>query len=242
MYKLQSQRNQLTDSPADSCYGGADVRRDVADIAGAHALRSMFEVNILQRFCFLPWNDRKNGTCASSHSLPPQPFGRQRNSYSKKKLRILLTGDVVSSGSSHARESTNQKSAKVIGFASSTISALNDAELSNTETKEGSMVHMDVDQSFLPIPSAVKASLFEGFARQNMLDSETDVQYGIQQLLENRYGFPVDKSSELIYGDSTLTLFNKLILCCIQEGGTLLFPNSVQIFGDFDFSVNLIIL
>ncbi|MQM02043.1 hypothetical protein Taro_034808 [Colocasia esculenta] len=122
------------------------------------------------------------------------------------------------------RESTNQKSAKVIGFASSAISALNDAELSITETKESSMVHMDVDQSFLPIPSAVKASLFEGFARQNMLDSETDVQYGIQQLLENRYGFPVDKSSEVIFGDSTLTLFNKLILCCIQEGGTLLFP------------------
>ncbi|XP_008808958.2 methionine S-methyltransferase [Phoenix dactylifera] len=126
------------------------------------------------------------------------------------------------------RECADKKSADMIGIASSAISTLNDAELSISDTKDSTVIHMDVDQSFLPIPSAVKASIFESFARQNMVESETDVRSGIRQLVMNSYGFSCDRSSEFIYGNSHLALFDKLIRCCIQEKGTLLFPSGTN--------------
>ncbi|MQL74238.1 hypothetical protein Taro_006587 [Colocasia esculenta] len=62
------------------CLADAGLFLDVVDIAGAHALRSMFEGVVT-------W----------------QPSGCRRNSFcSKKKLRLLLVGDVASFGSSHA--------------------------------------------------------------------------------------------------------------------------------------------
>ncbi|XP_048334990.2 methionine S-methyltransferase [Ziziphus jujuba] len=122
------------------------------------------------------------------------------------------------------RECEKAKSAELIGFSSSTLSVLSNAELSITEPENTSPIHMDVDQSFLPVPSSVKAAIFESFARQNMADSEIDVTPIIKQFINSNYGFPVDSKTEFIYGDSTLALFNKLVLCCIQEGGTLCFP------------------
>ncbi|PKA56635.1 Methionine S-methyltransferase [Apostasia shenzhenica] len=89
-------------------------------------------------------------------------------------------------------------------------------------------IHMDVDRSFLPLPSAVKASIFESFARQNMAEHETDVRSGIQKLLMNSYGISIDNSSELILGNSSQALFIKLLLCCIQESGTFLFPSGTN--------------
>ncbi|ONK73077.1 uncharacterized protein A4U43_C04F26920 [Asparagus officinalis] len=111
---------------------------------------------------------------------------------------------------------------------SSAISTLNDVELSISESKDSAIIHMDVDQNFLPIPSAVKASIFESFARQNMAESETDVRLGLHQLLKSNYGFLTDSSSDFIYGSSPVALFNKLVLCCIQERGTLLFPSGAN--------------
>ncbi|KAF6148303.1 hypothetical protein GIB67_025522 [Kingdonia uniflora] len=67
---------------------------------------------------------------------------------------------------------------------------------------------MDVDQSFLPVPAPVKAAIFESFARQNMIESEADVKLGIQMFIKRKYGFPSDSSTEFIYGDSPLALFN----------------------------------
>ncbi|KAF9587172.1 hypothetical protein IFM89_039612 [Coptis chinensis] len=119
------------------------------------------------------------------------------------------------------RECPKVVSAEMIGFSKAAISVLNDAELSLTSAKSASLVHMDVDQSFLPVPAPVKAAIFESFARQNMLEAETDVKTCIRQFIKSSYGFPSDSCAELIYADSALSLFNKLILCCIQEGGTL---------------------
>ncbi|XP_058089956.1 methionine S-methyltransferase [Magnolia sinica] len=123
------------------------------------------------------------------------------------------------------RECAKTKSAEMIGFASSAISTLNDAELSITEPKDSSLIHMDADQSFLPVPLAIKGAVFESFSRQNMGESETDVKSGIQQFIKSNYGFPANSTLEFICGDSPLALFNKMVLCCIQESGTLLFPS-----------------
>lgn len=122
------------------------------------------------------------------------------------------------------RECEKAKSAEMIRFASSTLSVLDNAELSITEVGNSSLIHMDVDQSFLSVPSSVKAAIFECFARQNMAESEIDVTPSIKQFINSNYGFPVDSRTEFIYGDSSLALFNKLVLCCTQEGGTLCFP------------------
>lgn len=123
----------------------------------------------------------------------------------------------------------NRSPTKVIGFASAAADAFGGAELFISSPPAA--IHMDVDQSFLPIPSTVRASIFEGFARQNMAESETDVLPSIHHLLLRTLGLPTGgaASSELFfYGDSPLSLFSKLVLCCIQEGGTLCFPSGAN--------------
>ncbi|CAI9303200.1 unnamed protein product [Lactuca saligna] len=123
------------------------------------------------------------------------------------------------------RETENTKSSDMIGFSTSAISVLTDAELSIKETdNKSSLIHMDVDQIFLPTPTPVKAAIFESFARQNVTESECDVTPSIKQLIKTSYGFSADHTTEFIYADFPLALFNKLVLCCIEEHGTLCIP------------------
>ncbi|XP_050273066.1 methionine S-methyltransferase [Quercus robur] len=136
----------------------------------------------------------------------------------------LLSFQLADRRPSVERESKKCDSVEMIGFASSAISVLNNSELSINEAEDTALIHMDVDQSFLPIPSAVKAAIFESFARQNMADSEIDVTSSIKHFIKRNYGFPTDSSTEFVFADSSLALFNKVVLCCIQEGGTLCFP------------------
>lgn len=122
------------------------------------------------------------------------------------------------------RSPAKANTTEMIGFATSAISVLNNSELSISSLDNADVIHMDVDQSFMPLPSPVKAAIFESFARQNMSESEIDVTPSIKRFIKSNYGFPTDSSTEFIYSDCSLALFNKLVLCCIQEGGTLCFP------------------
>ncbi|KAK4800413.1 hypothetical protein SAY86_020900 [Trapa natans] len=123
-------------------------------------------------------------------------------------------------------ERGNQKvtSAYTVDIGTSAISVLDNAELSIDGPEKSSLIHMDVDKSFLPLPSPVKAAIFESFARQNIADAESDVTSSIKQFVKTNYKFPDYNGTELIYADSCLALFNKLVMCCIHEGGTLCFP------------------
>ena len=121
----------------------------------------------------------------------------------------------------------------MIGFSNSAMSTLKEAEFFVPDSKESSIIHMDLDRSFLPVPSVVNTSIFESFVRQNITDSETDVHFGIKKLVKHYYGgFPGDRYSdrldgfgmEIIYGSTCVALFNKLVLCCVQEQGTFFFP------------------
>ncbi|KAM7474490.1 hypothetical protein LguiB_021733 [Lonicera macranthoides] len=123
------------------------------------------------------------------------------------------------------REGEKMKTGEMIGFSSSAISVFNQAELSSSDAENSSLIHMDVDQIFLPIPTPIKGAIFESFARQNVGGSETDVTPSIKQFIKTSYGFSTDSNTEFIYADRSLDLFNKLVLCCIQEGGTLCFPS-----------------
>lgn len=60
---------------------------------------------------------------------------------------------------------------------------------------------MYVDQSFLPIPTPVKATIFESFVRQNIAESEIDVTSNIRQLMKSSYGFPTNNKTEFLYVD-----------------------------------------
>ncbi|KAL3515784.1 hypothetical protein ACH5RR_022686 [Cinchona calisaya] len=122
------------------------------------------------------------------------------------------------------RGAQKEKASEMIGFSSSAISVLDHAELSITEADNSPLIHMDADQTFLPIPTSVKAAIFESFSRQNIVESETDITSGISQFVGSSYGFPTDSSTEFLYADCPLALFNKLVLCCLQEGGTMCFP------------------
>ncbi|XP_076937153.1 methionine S-methyltransferase [Bidens hawaiensis] len=124
------------------------------------------------------------------------------------------------------RETEDVKSSDtdMIGFSSSAISVLSQAELSVRITEKSALLHMDVDQIFLPTPTPVKAAIFESFARQNVTESECDVTPSLRQFIKNTYNFSVEHNAEFIYADFPLAIFNKLVLCCIEEGGTLCMP------------------
>ncbi|XP_022984778.1 methionine S-methyltransferase-like [Cucurbita maxima] len=129
-------------------------------------------------------------------------------------------------------------STDIIGFSSSAISVLNNAELSINQTENSFLIHMDVDQNFLPTPIPVKAAIFESFSRQNMSESEIDVTTSIKQFVKSNYGFPTENNTDFTYADSALTLFNKMVLCCIQEGGTLCFPVGTN--GNYVYSAKFL--
>lgn len=112
----------------------------------------------------------------------------------------------------------------MIGFSSSATSVLSQAELSVRVAEDSSLLHMDVDQIFLPTPTPVKAAIFESFARQNVTESECDVTPGLKQFIKNAYNLSVEHTAEFIYADFPLALFTKLVLCCIEEGGSLCMP------------------
>ncbi|KAL8061338.1 hypothetical protein ABFX02_02G080200 [Erythranthe guttata] len=126
------------------------------------------------------------------------------------------------------REGEKTSATEVNGFSSSTIQIFDDAELSINESDDSSLIHMDIDQSFLPITTPVKAAIFESFARQNITEAETDVTCGIRQLVSSTYGYPSDSNTEFVYADCPVALFTKLVLCCVQEGGTLCFPTGTN--------------
>ncbi|XP_051145100.1 methionine S-methyltransferase-like [Andrographis paniculata] len=122
------------------------------------------------------------------------------------------------------RSGEKTKVSVVDHISSSAVSVLDNAELAANELNESSLVHMDVDQSFLPMAKPFRAAIFESFARQNITESETDITTNIQQLVSRSYGFPSGSDTEFIYAHSTVALFSKLVLCCVHEGGTLCFP------------------
>ncbi|XP_073309863.1 methionine S-methyltransferase-like isoform X4 [Primulina huaijiensis] len=136
----------------------------------------------------------------------------------------LLTFQLADRHPPAQRNGELSKASKVNGLSSSTISVLDHAELAISESDESPLVHMDVDKIFLPMITPVKAAIFESFARQNITESESDVTCGIKQLICSSYGFSSDNHTEFIYADSPVALFVRLVLCCVQEGGTLCFP------------------
>ncbi|KAK9213737.1 hypothetical protein WN944_005722 [Citrus x changshan-huyou] len=69
--------------------------------------------------------------------------------------------------------------------------------------------------------SKVKAAILESFARENMSESDIDVPPSIKQYIKSNVDFPVDTNAEFIYANCSQSLFNKLVLCCILQSGTI---------------------
>ncbi|KAJ0916154.1 Methionine S-methyltransferase [Helianthus annuus] len=111
----------------------------------------------------------------------------------------------------------------MIGFSSSAISVLSQAEIIVRVTETPSLLHM-VWIKYFCLHRPVKAAIFESFARQNVTESECDVTPSLRQFIKNAYNLSVEHNAEFIYADFPLSLFNKLVLCCIEEGGSLCMP------------------
>uniref|UniRef100_A0ACD6A148 Uncharacterized protein n=1 Tax=Avena sativa TaxID=4498 RepID=A0ACD6A148_AVESA len=148
-------------------------------------------------------------------------------------FRELLAFQIGDQHAQQERQHANVIPQKMIGFSNSAISTLKEAEFFVPDFKESGIIHMDLDRSFLPVPSAVNTSIFKSFVRQNITYSDTDVRYSIENLVKDYYGgFPGDRHSdrvdgfgkEIIYGSTCVSLFNKLVICCMQEQGTFFFP------------------
>ncbi|KAK4788771.1 hypothetical protein SAY86_020090 [Trapa natans] len=140
----------------------------------------------------------------------------------------LLSFQLADRHRSSERENLKKRSTDATGIENSAIAVLKSAELSIDWPENPSLIHMDIEKSFLPVPPPVKAAIFESFARQNIAEAESDITSSIRQLVKSNYGYPDDKSTYIISADSSLALFNKLVGCCLQDGGTLCFPAGIN--------------
>ncbi|KAF6152630.1 hypothetical protein GIB67_008067, partial [Kingdonia uniflora] len=98
----------------------------------------------------------------------------------RKHVETLKLTEVSASNKLESFRASQEPFSLLTAISSSAISVLNGAKFSASEADNSSLIHMDVDQSFLSVPAPVKAAIFESFARKNMIESETDVKLGIQ--------------------------------------------------------------
>jgi methionine S-methyltransferase len=116
-----------------------------------------------------------------------------------------------------------EEATKFIRISKSSTAALRSVENVDLD-QEAPKICMDFDENLLQVPSAVKVSVFEGFARQNISEEEMDPKPEILGFLHTRYGLPLTQTKELFLSDTSTSLFTKLVLACVEENGTLIFP------------------
>lgn len=116
-----------------------------------------------------------------------------------------------------------EESSKFLNFSPSSVKALRGVENVNLDLQPP-MYSMDFDENLLQVPTAVKVSVFEGFARQNISEDEMDPNPEILEYLQSKYGLPQSHTKELFLSDTSTSLFSKLVLACVEENGTLVFP------------------
>lgn len=116
-----------------------------------------------------------------------------------------------------------EKSSKFLSFSPSSVEALSGVENVNLD-QQLPAICMDFDENLLQVPAAVKVSVFEGFARQNISEDEMDPKPEILDYLQSKYGLPLSHTKELFLSDTSTSLFTKLVLACVEENGTLVFP------------------
>ncbi|KAJ7559331.1 hypothetical protein O6H91_04G079600 [Diphasiastrum complanatum] len=139
-------------------------------------------------------------------------------------LHELLSFQLPNRHTTAQRPPSKEAPSGFIRFCESAVLAMDKAELSNFPLQPTDPIRMDLDENCLPFPSAIKMVVFEGFARQNISDSETDPRPEIMQFMTSKYGVSSsEKTTELILSDSCMSLFTKLVLACVQEEGTLFF-------------------
>lgn len=116
-----------------------------------------------------------------------------------------------------------EEASEYISISRSTAEALSGVENVNLDQRPPTIC-MDFDENLLQVPAAVKVSVFEGFARQNISDDEIDPRPEILEYLESTFGVPHSYTKEIFLSDTSTSLFTKLVLACVEENGTLVFP------------------
>lgn len=135
----------------------------------------------------------------------------------------LLSFQLPERHTTEQRLPRQEEPSKFINFSPSSAEALRGVENVNLD-QQPPTVCMDFDENFLQVPAAVKVSVFEGFARQNISEDEMDPRPEILDYLQSGYGLPQSYTKELFLSDTPTSLFTKLVLACVEENGTLVFP------------------
>jgi methionine S-methyltransferase len=85
-------------------------------------------------------------------------------------------------------------------------------------------IRLDYGENELVSPKSLNTSLFESFIRQNLSDEEIDPLPEISTLLKSRFGINPSNESKIHFGTGVAPLFSTLVQICMEQHGTLLFP------------------
>ncbi|XP_024361870.1 methionine S-methyltransferase isoform X2 [Physcomitrium patens] len=135
----------------------------------------------------------------------------------------LLSFQLPERHTNEQRLPREEEASEYISISRSTAEALSGVENVNLDQRPPTIC-MDFDENLLQVPAAVKVSVFEGFARQNISDDEIDPRPEILEYLESTFGVPHSYTKEIFLSDTSTSLFTKLVLACVEENGTLVFP------------------
>ena len=139
-------------------------------------------------------------------------------------INLIFTFEVFPSATAILqRLPREEEPSNFISFSPSSAEALRGVENVNLD-QQPPTVCMDFDENLLQVPAAVKVSVFEGFARQNISEDEMDPSPEILAYLHSGFRIPQSHTKELFLSDTSTSLFTKLVLACVEENGTLVFP------------------
>ncbi|RDB37016.1 MAG: aminotransferase class I/II-fold pyridoxal phosphate-dependent enzyme [Spirobacillus cienkowskii] len=86
-------------------------------------------------------------------------------------------------------------------------------------------VRLDYGENCYPVPEFVKASVFEGFVRQNISNSELLLENEILKLLYNRFGINSIDANKIVLGNGISSLFASVCEFCAEKNYSLLLPD-----------------
>ena len=85
-------------------------------------------------------------------------------------------------------------------------------------------VRLDIGENCFPTPNFLKASIFEGFVRQNISNSEVNLEDEIAILLGKRFGLKIKNVDNIIVANGVSPLFSGICEYCAINKQSILIP------------------
>lgn len=85
-------------------------------------------------------------------------------------------------------------------------------------------VRLDYGENCYPAPNFLKASIFEGFVRQNISSAEISLEDEVATLIENRFGLKSSRSENILIANGISSLFSGICEYCMLNDQPLVIP------------------